>query len=295
MSAMACVFSVLICTVWAGLLQVGTAAQDGPFTAELKIARRAKSPVRLAEAYLNVFPKASSVDVHQMMNDSHCGVALRAAWERVRRTIGEEFRQEAAKPDSASLNRFLGFVEGRLNTGVPSLWESTFSRVRAYRRSEFFFPCEVKQLQYHKTELGVAAPRDMSLKRIDGEVLVAIGKQSCQIPVTFMQSDKSEYPVDAACSLFTDTRCYVAFHSDKCVPYRLRCFDRASKKCLWTARVWAAGGLAQYTGIGYHLVALKEENEKLLVFGIGIDAAYIEGFNRKNGEDAFHFCTSYGE
>ena len=85
---------------------------------------------------------------------------------------------------------------------------------------------------------------------------------------------------------------YIALYGWPPIPYRLFAFDRASKKVIWSSKVWAAGGLMNYEGRGWHL-ANSLAGETLTIFGISEGSAYIEVFDKNTGENRCRFSTSY--
>ena len=278
--------------VWAALLARLAIAQDDSLMSRAESASHASSPYEMAQGYEAVFGKASSAQLYGLMSHRHNGVALRAAWERVRRTVPEVSQQRATKPPSEALQRFIGFAEGRLGFGLPEWWVESVLDTSAYDRWTFGFPLPCGTSPYHKTQLGVSAPQGTNLDEADGALLVQIGTESFRLPLQFQEPDENWSRFGAVSVLLGQARCFVASHSGVPSPYHLSCFDRHSGGLLWGTDVWAGGGLETCTGHGSHWVSLQEENGLLVVVGTGTTAAYVEAFDAATGRSVWRFSTA---
>ena len=86
---------------------------------------------------------------------------------------------------------------------------------------------------------------------------------------------------------------YVALYGWPPNPYRLLAMDRISNQVIWSSEVWAAGGLKNYQGQGWHLAEIRLAGETLAVFGISDGSAYVELFDKKTGQNRCKFSTAY--
>lgn len=287
-----CLTLAVISITW--LVMPGeTATSQGPATARhVDSAVKAKSPHEAAEAYDLLFSQAPAKELQDLLNDKHLNISLRAAWERVRRTVKEGKLSSPVSPDASELHRFVGFVEGRLAVPIPERWEHSLLSAMAHERDNIFFNV-FGNSPYRRTEAELSAPKSVSVRKNDGGFLLDVDEQSLRIPADVVKSASRKGPIDAINAIVDGDRCYVALHSDSGSPYDVRCFEIATAKLLWSTEVWAAGGLVMYTGIGFHWADLVLHDKVLYVFGVSGDAAYIEGFSTKDGNNQFRFSTSY--
>jgi hypothetical protein len=223
---------------------------------------------------------------------SELSIALRAAWEAVRRTISEEKQPIAVKPDADALHRFVGFLEGRLNVPLPNWWEQKLLNAHAYEREHTYFPL-LDERPYHRTESGLSALSHIKIAKIDKDLVASEGNRSFRIPSLLVETSQRKGPVDAVGVLIDEERCYVALHSARCSPFKVSSVDRSVDRVVWSVEVWAAGGLIDYAGRGHHWITLDVRDGTLFVFGAGDDAVYVEGFSLNDGSNRFRFSTSY--
>jgi hypothetical protein len=99
--------------------------------------------------------------------------------------------------------------------------------------------------------------------------------------------------VDNATVELTDQTAYVALYGWSPYPYSLYAIDRSSSKVIWASEVWASGGLVTYQGRRRHVVELRVRGGMLAIFGVASDCAYIEVFDKKNGQNECRFSTEY--
>src|SRR5579862_3087449 len=81
---------------------------------------QASGPSEAQKAQCAFFNSATEPELRELLGDANAGIALRAAWERVRRSIAAERQQLGEKVDRLALRRFVGFAEGRLRGALPS-------------------------------------------------------------------------------------------------------------------------------------------------------------------------------
>lgn len=90
------------------------------------------------------FQGASESTLSQLMMASSSSLALRAAWQRVVRTLPTEHQKDAALPNRNEVSRFLGFLEGRLQIDAPSAWEAAI----VLRQPKGEFSCAMVSLTH---------------------------------------------------------------------------------------------------------------------------------------------------
>jgi len=250
---------------------------------------KAKSGREAAHAYEQFFKQFGTAGIKALKEQSNESFALRAAWEEVRLTVDEKRSELDVLVNAQVLNRFLGFLEGRLRRNAPDWWQDLLLRARAFGRDNIVFLG--KCAYYHKAGLGFHGPRDTSVEKVDGGFLLKIGMDSVSIPkVVIDEGEKHSGPcISAVCDSHS---CFVAIHGQACFPYTLFRVDRETGTVQWKTRVWAEGELIGGYGPTYHCTALILEKERILVFGAGT-CLYVEAFDPKNGKDIFRFSTSY--
>jgi hypothetical protein len=73
---------------------------------------KSQSPWETAKLYQQLFNNVRAEDLRFLTLNSHPSVAVRAAWEEIRRTIPERQQDPPYKLDPLLLSRFLGFLDG---------------------------------------------------------------------------------------------------------------------------------------------------------------------------------------
>jgi hypothetical protein len=188
-------------------------------------------------------------------------------------------QQDLVRPDGLALWRFLGLVEGRIQTPIPAAWEAAVKSAKGSSRMAIWFSYP---------ELIEGALKRSRPQRQAHEWIVEKDRLSIRVPV-----EDGLGPVDNV-AVHVDTEAvYIALYGWPPIPYRVFAFDRASQKVIWSSKVWAAGGLMNYQGQGWHVAEMRLAGETLTVFGISEGSAYIEVFDKKTGENRCRFSTSY--
>jgi len=215
---------------------------------------------------------------------SHDGIAVRAAWEEIASRLPGAGPKEPIPVKAGKLKRFLGFVEGRLRVNVPDEWEAAFSNLHCYRRTALMFD-RPKEARYQNGELGFRLPAPLKIDQNGAKPVLRSGADSVMLPV--QASKKNADHIDAC---FTGDHCYLAVHGDHTVEYQLYCIERKSGNVAWQAQVWANGAFWGPEKIA-HRVAVVASDERVLVFGMADESAYIEDFAAKDGANLFRFST----
>jgi hypothetical protein len=193
----------------------------------------------------------------------------------------EAEQHEVISPDGQAISRFLGLVEGRIQVPIPKAWEATVKSAKGYgqRAIWFSYPKRVER----------SSIEDWSLGRDGDQWIVKKDGQSIRVPVEVRLA-----PVEkAAVHLAAETAYVALYHSWPPTPYRLLAVHPGNGKVIWSAKVWAAGGLTDYDGDGWHVAELRLVGETLAIFGVSDSAAYIELFDKKTGKNRCRFSTAY--
>jgi hypothetical protein len=249
----------------------------------------AKKASQLASIYERVFKNSDRGTIQQLKRQRNVSIALRAAWQNVLVESVPARGSVDVKLDSRHISRFVGFIEGRCRLTVPTWWEQSFLGVRAHDRTNFVFPIQIGE--------------DGTLEKDDkaGRINTVIEKDGLGLRVRrglyseILPSELSERhsTTTEAAAILSDKMCFVAFFGRHTHGYTLYAIDRKTKKVIWKKGVWAGGVINAYSGPGGHIVEIVLEGDRLIVFGCGLDCAYLEGFKAENGECEFRFSTRY--
>jgi hypothetical protein len=189
------------------------------------------------------------------------------------------FLQDLLRPDGRALWRFLGLVEGRIQTPIPEAWEASVKSAQGSGRAAIWFPYP---------ELLGGNLKKYKPQKQGREWIVETDHLSIKVPV-----EDGLGPVGSA-AVHVDTEVvYIALYGWPPNPYRVFGIDRASKNVIWSSKASAAGGFKHYEGQGWHIAEMRVAGETLNVFGISEGSAYIEVFDKKTGENRCRFSTSY--
>jgi hypothetical protein len=229
------------------------------------------------------FVRFSITELGELMHDPSGIVAVRSAWEAEARRIavGDE-------ADALRMQRFLGFVEGRVGAAPPVAWERGLLTVTSGGSATRFFPTPPK---VNATRSRFRVPDDISFEVVDGFGRIKVADRSTSFPIGVLDElSDSDNPTLAA---IVDVDCgVVAAYSDTGDPLVLVCLESKTGTVKWNAYGWGTG-MAIATGQGHsHTVELVIANGGVFVFSIGAFAATIERFDLENGKATFRFCTA---
>jgi len=267
------------------------------------------------DSVAKLFEKSSAEQVQEYKSHPHNTIALHAAWDEVKRAtrIGPKYREEIDKEgpepqfkmDRRALQRFLGFVEGRLQVAPPGWWQDAVGRAYAYGNdlSALWLPGHNKKMPYSKTEFGLHVHNQLSVEPLaDGALEVISGNLSCRIPAKYFDDLKPDEDATKPGILFKDDiglsawmddeRCVFTFHGGADAGFSLHCIDRKSSKEIWSTYV---GGhlFGGFGGGFFHSVEFRRQGDALYIFGMCGTLFYIEGVSLKDGSSLFHFGTAY--
>jgi hypothetical protein len=237
------------------------------------------------------FQRVTMSRIEELEQDPNTGIALRASWERVRRTAS---LHDVPRPQPVGRNemeRFLRLVDARLKVPVPTWWSEMTLTAQAYSRDNIFF-LSPKDAPYYQSDSGILVPKDLTVVRSASGVLIAAPSKYQITPKVFDEISHGTSPI-ALSALVGETRAFVAIHTTRGFSYRLFAIDRTNASVLWSSQVKAhTVPFGVYSGFGFHFVALVEKGELLYVFGAADDSVYVEAFSTDNGTNVFRFCTS---
>jgi hypothetical protein len=269
-------------SVLAALMLSTTPAAD-PLEAKIQEVLNAPDLIHARLAFRSLFEAAGDSGLARLKTHANDSIAIQAAWREVLLTVPEKKGNEVYRPAQHRLNWFIGFLEGRARLKLPAWWQEAVLDAEAHRRGNVYFrsrlPLQQTGIQY------VFAPVGTNLEKVNGKIVLSVGKESLAIPDSVLRSwgDVS--------ALMTPERCYVAAHEGVGYHYDLACIDRKSQKPVWKSRVWATWSGGASGPRRYSSVTVTEQDGRIVVFGISGSGAYVEGFKGEDGRNLFRFST----
>lgn len=235
----------------------------------------------------------SSQDLERLVVDPDCTIALSAGWRRVLMTVPEDDQSDQIRPDEVAIHRFLGLVEGRVRVPIPPIWVAGVTSV-IFNRAErpdwddylsFPTPKRLDEASYKpRADVG-----DASFRRANDRWLVTQGSEEWSLPAY-----DGVGPVDYVRVHLCGGDAYVALYAWPPDGHMVHAIDRNSGEVMWSSKVWGSCGLLAYSGWGWHEVAFRSTSDKLVVFGLSSNIAYIEVFDKHTGADLWRFNTYLG-
>lgn len=245
------------------------------------------------------------------------GLAIQAAWERIVGSMPPETTgsQEFLTVDPRLMQRFLGFVAGRLQVTLPTWWVRSFEEGK-YRESGLWSVSELLPGVRREEWTGDESQDDefpaddlqevgfniqgkvQSVTNGNDFVEVKAEDRVYRIPRSVLNDaleDHSGYNVIDVGSVDESTW-IIAVHEDKYLRYPLYALTNKSEKPLWKATVFCEDTLiGGSTGSGFtHCTeSVMDSKGRVLVFGANDFSMYIEGFDLRDGTPSFRFSTSY--
>jgi hypothetical protein len=289
-------------------ISTASSQEDQNFEAAV---RKAVDVGELADVYQNLLNQASNETIDRLKMSCNTGIAIRASWEVVRRTMTAALlgTDEPERIDPEAMQHFLGFVEGRLRINPPKWWKCRMARAM-YRNSEDWMvllgPEWIRPMPYSETKSFIAAPRGTSVERENGGLRIVLEQgKVLYVPEAVLKQAEQENNLDRRIGerlrrldavVVDKERFLVAFYMDNQeTEYPLFCLGCSSGKVLWKANVWA--GYSHLAGRPHdffvHLTDIRIADGVIYVFGLTSLSAYIEGFSLTDGKNKFHFSTSY--
>jgi len=243
--------------------------------------------------------KANGADVlkiRRLKSEKGLTVSARAAWEEVRRIVPSEAFNVPIAIDSARLQRFVGFLEGRMPVSLPMWWEQSVAEARAFSRSVFVFSNESFRKRGVEGPWGIASRNEGVFVFKEEHVQLVVGdeKVSLSEPVAnYVQSVTNRNSGLQLSAAITDTDYYLGLHSIR-YGFRVIRVDRKSGLIARCYQVAGDGwkGIPRIELFSSHLGAIRANDDVVVIFGLTANSAYLEGFDRVSGKSLFWFSTA---
>lgn len=233
------------------------------------------------------FYKSDTSELSELMLDQNDMIAVRAAWERQVRQFPAITVGSTIKTDPRQIERFVGFVEGRLHVHPPRAWiQGMFSVSVAPRRATTF---HLPKVAHHRTNSIFVVPDAVSLVRDRGAATIAMADRRSTFSLEeFAEFSEREEPRIAVA--FHDSVCVIAgYSSDRNI---VLCLDAGTGAVRWRAYGWGSG-MVSSSGRGHaDVVELMITDDNVFAFATTAFAASIDRFDIKSGNATLRFGTA---
>jgi hypothetical protein len=298
-------FSTKLILIATAVLFVAVSSQlsvaDDKLSDRIKEVIQAENPIALNRAYRALLHGANRESLDLLKSGSHDGVAIQAAFEDVKLTASKASSVEensAGKPlKQEAVERFIGFIEGRLHVPVPAWWEESLSKSKATKDDFFGLSLGMsltKRSSYYqlkwsdKQGRSLSAPSNVSIDGIvNDRIHLVIGDQQLFVPVPSFQ------PRGVSALRLAGGDWLIAIHSDVPHGQLMRISEKAEKQ-KWSTNTW--GEFPRYIrdgAISGHWVTIVTNEKQAFVFGATDDVLYLEGFELDDGKPSFRFSSTY--
>lgn len=268
---------------------------------------KATDPRMYGRITRRIFESASEEQLASLEQTENDGVAVQAAWERIRQTmIGPNYITTpivVRHIDPLLLQRFLGYASGRLRVPLPKWWERRFEELH------YLFPGYLGLNSRDLDPKASVAPNmhligdsvyPKAIREVkegaNGMEAIAEGR-TYNIPKTVVDKQRDRRIVDLIdIAAIGDSAFAVSYRSDRPSRYSLYLINSDSHDVLWETEVFCEDILVPgATGSGFKHFAeiVSDSHGRILVYGACDSSMYIEGFDRKDGKPLFRFSTSY--
>ena len=232
------------------------------------------------------FGDLSEAEVAALKQHKNKAVALRAAWEQQRRLLRRASQGTREEPSSWRVNRFLGFLEGRLRVTIPTTWEKRLAKVHLRSDGTVTFPASAQPALSEGLNTATVSLSEFNGK--PGPELVIDGR-SFALPSQIAEKLK-EAGAEHVTILLQEGMCLALAYSDA-APIRLIRYDIKAREIVWESSIWGIGqGL--FGGISQHSATIACGAENVLVFGVTGLGAYVECFALADGAALVRFATN---
>lgn len=251
---------------------------------------KARYASEIAADFNGLFCETTSDCLAELKQHREASVAIRAAWEAAKRALVNSKDADTDAPRRAAVERFLGFLEGRLHLALPRSWEQSMraAHLGGYRHIGFrgtsVPPTFSRELSIWLSP-GLRVKRGDPCKLIVGSKVVSLNRS------TFDKlMDRGEIVLKA---FVVGEKCYlVAFGGMGQLSDVLR-INGSTGEVIWSANAWGTGWVV-WTGRGEptYNVELLEDSGTVYLLGSGSAGGVIEGYDVTSGAVVLRFATT---
>lgn len=246
----------------------------------------------LPEAYLD--------DLCHHKNDN---VALLAAWQRVARTIKPT--EVSQKIDPLAMQRYLGFVEGRLRLKIPKWWYFEMSRAHSFNpRTILTYKLEgSKHFPFYSPRFPFVFPAILKGLKVvvdkkKPSLTLKFGKDEIRIPNKLVKLKKKirDKTIDdyVYSGMIYKNKCYFVFGSYNESPFvTLWCLSMINSDVIWS-RSNVGIPTKEYSIANFPetpWVTLHVYGNEVYAFGATGLTFFFESFDLNTGKRRIHFST----
>jgi len=264
-------------------------AQETPN--EINVVLKATDATRFCRAIEALLQKKSIDELRTLKNHTCQTVAVAAAWEIARKSVrGREGGQSFRDARAAEVNRFIGFLEGRLEVCPPTWWVEAILGVEFDKNGNAHF--QRSKRDYHKDMGDLRTADGCHFESCKNGFFLREGGEALFLEEEFVDSIIASGRTRIAVR-FCESRAFIAVHSEDAGSYVMNCIDRKTGGIVWQSRIWAAGAPLAISGGGAgHAVELIPGKDVVLVFGASVDMFYVEAFDENTGQVVMRFSSS---
>jgi hypothetical protein len=216
--------------------------------------------------------------------EAHASEAIRAAW-------GAVYDAPSGHSRLLRLQRFAGFVDGRLRVSVPTWWEDLLLRAELRQDKRVVFPRGEFWL-YQRDENGLSYRKGFTMKRSTDRFVIAIHGQQVELPDSLIRAARSTSPLDIIDAMIVDQAIYVAMGSFISSRYLLAKLDVSTGRELWRSGRSGDDDSGVSAGRDYHFFQIQQgQDGGIYVFGMRGDCSYIDGYHAEHGRRIVMFTS----
>ncbi|MBL9162279.1 MAG: PQQ-like beta-propeller repeat protein [Planctomycetaceae bacterium] len=299
-------FLLIACLEFACLTHRSGANDNGELDSTSKLLET-KNSSEFGDMMRELLNGATGKELDLLESSDNDGVALQAAWERIRQTMeGKDFTESPPRAKNIRpelKQRFLGFVAGRLRVTAPSWWSKRVEHLQ-YMHPAF--------MTIDQRDRSVATSIKPVMKEIDGYLFpdrvdsanvsnngmeLSIDSKNASIPSLLLEKAQEQIEIRVMDIVKANNeKLIVAPHFDMRGHFPVFAVNQTSGDILWQADVFCEnivvpGG----TGIasGHWTEMIVDSQNRVVIFGACDQSVYIEAFDIDTGKPAFRFSTSY--
>ena len=204
-----------------------------------------------------------------------------------------------------NIQRFIGFVEGRLNIDLPVWWEETACTARSFG-PKFMLDMEVQKSSKWRDskESFFWLHENVKSAYATGSELEAVLKnESDPVTLDFSKEIPTKFYLDnpSTCiNISQPDALYVTIHTSVGRMYKISKFNPGRKEAVWSRSVWTmpnpptgSSGIPRQG----HYSEMIFTDETVYVVGAtpggGPGVIYLEGFSRTSGNPTIRFSSEY--
>ena len=240
---------------------------------------------------LSDFSQYDSAQLQNLVVGEDLNVAIHAAWERMRR----ELKLRANKAQAAE--RYLGFLEGRLQVAVPPSWENGVRRAQLVG-NHLIFRFSVKS-PFTPSFIELPSPMTRGFQLTKSGTTWRLKGEGIDVPFVDFDPKTNHYRIGQdkkSCRYLAiagdgTEGAVLGFSSGAPYTYPLIRMDKDGKT-MWVTDVHCTRPTETvFIGFISTSTEIVTSGSRVFVFGISQQFGYIECFNLNDGSNLFRFSS----